>query len=224
MLKEFNLEFFKYIFEEKIYLNVVNLIYIIFKNLFFTKSSFLFGSNVGWNKNFFHIYDFTKTIVIFIWEMLTWFIYPLKLFSNLFSFLVEILTMFNQEGKKFIGYIERFLIYAVDLKIEYDDGFWEYLKSAVTCIFKLTVGGLVIYFFKDVQSFLLESFNKIGFLLFNIVLKILNIFIILLKILLVWMKVVIKVVEFILFIFFSFISEWSIEETKNNALVRINDN
>ncbi|MGE9276623.1 MAG: hypothetical protein ACQKHC_01865 [Candidatus Phytoplasma pruni] len=86
----FNLSVLKYL----ISFDFKALFYLLY-SIFFTKSSFLFGYEVGWNINFFNIFNFIKMIVIFIWEKLTTLIYPLKLFSSLFGFLIDILNFFK---------------------------------------------------------------------------------------------------------------------------------
>ncbi|MFT2804524.1 hypothetical protein ACMUE1_00355, partial [Candidatus Phytoplasma asteris] len=57
----FSFNFLKYLiffdFKDFFYL-----LYSIFYSIFFTKSSFLFGFNVGWNINFINIYNVIKTI------------------------------------------------------------------------------------------------------------------------------------------------------------------
>ncbi|BAD04615.1 hypothetical protein PAM_530 [Onion yellows phytoplasma OY-M] len=101
----FSFNFLKYLisfdFKDFFYL-----LYSIFYSIFFTKSSFLFGFNVGWNINFINIYNVIKTIFIFMWEQLTTLIYPLKLFSSLFDFLMQILKIFIDVFGSIIGYIK----------------------------------------------------------------------------------------------------------------------
>ncbi|MGE9276348.1 MAG: hypothetical protein ACQKHC_00380 [Candidatus Phytoplasma pruni] len=78
-----------------------------------------------------------------------------------------------------------------------DEGLWEKLKEICKIIFVITVGGSAIYFFKEMQTFLLNSFIKIGDLLFKIVLRILDIMVIVLNIWLLLLKKVIMVLGFV---------------------------
>ncbi|ABC65283.1 conserved hypothetical protein [Aster yellows witches'-broom phytoplasma AYWB] len=58
---------------------------------------------------------------------------------------------------------------------------WGKIKEIAKMIFNVAVGGSVIYFLKEINNFLLNSFIKIGDLLFKIVLRILDIISIFLK-------------------------------------------
>ncbi|MGE9276674.1 MAG: hypothetical protein ACQKHC_02140 [Candidatus Phytoplasma pruni] len=161
----FNLSVLKYL----ISFDFKALFYLLY-SIFFTKSSFLFGYEVGWNINFFNIFNFIKMIVIFIWEKLTTLIYPLKLFSSLFGFLIDILNFFKDIFSSLISFIKSNVSSLTGQKLmKPDEGLWEKLKEICKIIFAITVGGSAIYFFKEMQTFLLNSFIKIGDLLFKIV-------------------------------------------------------
>ncbi|MGE9276351.1 MAG: hypothetical protein ACQKHC_00395 [Candidatus Phytoplasma pruni] len=175
----FDLSFLKYLLVIFNFKALFYLLYNFFYNIFFTKSSFLFGYEVGWNINFFNIFNFIKMIVIFIWEKLTTLIYPLKLFSSLFGFLIDILNFFKDIFSSLISFIKSNVSSLTGQKLmKPDEGLWEKLKEICKIIFAITVGGSAIYFFKEMQTFLLNSFIKIGDLLFKIVLRILDIMVI----------------------------------------------
>ncbi|MGE9276477.1 MAG: hypothetical protein ACQKHC_03495 [Candidatus Phytoplasma pruni] len=189
----FNLSVLKYL----ISFDFKALFYLLY-SIFFTKSSFLFGYEVGWNINFFNIFNFIKMIVIFIWEKLTTLIYPLKLFSSLFGFLIDILNFFKDIFSSLISFIKSNVSSLTGQKLmKPDEGLWEKLKEICKIIFAITVGGSAIYFFKEMQTFLLNSFIKIGDLLFKIVLRILDIMVIILNIWLLLFKKVIIILGFI---------------------------
>ncbi|ABC65279.1 conserved hypothetical protein [Aster yellows witches'-broom phytoplasma AYWB] len=210
----FSFNFLKYLisfdFKDFFYL-----LYDLFYNIFLTKSSFLFGFNVGWNINFINIYNIIKTIFIFIWEQLTTLIYPLKLFSSLFDFLMQILKIFIDVFGSIIGYIKSSITSLTGQKLmDPSESTWEKLKEIAKMIFTVTVGGSVIYFFKEVNSFLLNSFIKIGDLLFKIILRILDIISIVLKFFLFLFKKVIIILSFILSFFINFLYLWVFENAK----------
>ncbi|WP_341833471.1 hypothetical protein [Candidatus Phytoplasma asteris] len=210
----FNFNFLKYLisfdFKDFFYL-----LYDLFYNIFLTKSSFLFGFNVGWNINFINIYNIIKTIFIFIWEHLTTLIYPLKLFSSLFNFLMQILKIFIDVFGSIIGYIKSSITSLTGQKLmDPSESTWEKLKEIAKMIFTVTVGGSVIYFFKEVNSFLLNSFIKIGDLLFKIILRILDIISIVLKLFLFLFKKVIIILSFVLSFFINFLYLWVFENAK----------
>ncbi|KOR75233.1 hypothetical protein CPX_001807 [Candidatus Phytoplasma pruni] len=193
----FNLSVLKYLisFDFKA---LFYLLYSIFYSIFLTKSSFLFGYEVGWNINFFNIFNFIKMIVIFIWEKLTILIYPLKLFNSLFGFLIDILNFFKDIFSSLFNFIKSNISSLTAQKLmNPDEGLWEKLKEICKIIFTVTVGGSVIYFFKEMQTFLLNSFIKIGDLLFKIVLRILDIMVIVLNIWLLLLKKIIIILGFI---------------------------
>ncbi|MGE9276330.1 MAG: hypothetical protein ACQKHC_00290 [Candidatus Phytoplasma pruni] len=197
----FNLSVLKYL----ISFDFKALFYLLY-SIFFTKSSFLFGYEVGWNINFFNIFNFIKMIVIFIWEKLTTLIYPLKLFSSLFGFLIDILNFFKDIFSSLISFIKSNVSSLTGQKLmKPDEGLWEKLKEICKIIFAITVGGSAIYFFKEMQTFLLNSFIKIGDLLFKIVLRILDIMVIILNIWLLLFKKVIIILGFIFSFLMSFI-------------------
>ncbi|WEK82594.1 MAG: hypothetical protein PR2021_5290 [Candidatus Phytoplasma pruni] len=106
----FNLSFVKYLLVSFNFKALFYLLYNFFYSIFFTKSSFLFGFNVGWNINFLNIFNFIKMIVIFIWEKLTTLIYPLKLFSFLFDFLIEGIKIFISINKKLLELLQHFFL------------------------------------------------------------------------------------------------------------------
>lgn len=189
----FSFNFIKYSISFSFFKDIFYFIYIIFRNIFFTKSSFLFRLNVGWNQNFLIIYHIIKTIFIFVWEQLTSLIYVLKLFSSLFHFLIKILEVFKDIFNKFIGYVKT----ATNMLIGDVGSF----KKAIMVVFSI----LFISFVRQVQSFFLESFIKIGDLLFKIVLRILDIIFIVLKIWLLLLKKVIIMLSFVLSFLMNFI-------------------
>ncbi|GLH60504.1 hypothetical protein PAWBP_2420 [Paulownia witches'-broom phytoplasma] len=175
----------------------------------------MFGFTVGWDNNFLIFFNIIKTVIVFIWEKLIFLIYPLKLFSSLFNFLMQILKIFIDVFGSIIGYIKSSMSFLVGQKpLEPDDGFWETLKEIAKMIFTFTVGGVVIYFFKEIQSFLLNSFIKIGDLLFKIVLRILDIILIVLKFFLFLFKKVIIILSFVLSFFINFLYLWVFENAK----------
>ncbi|WP_414757042.1 hypothetical protein [Candidatus Phytoplasma asteris] len=191
------------------------LLYSIFYSIFFTKSSFLFGFNVGWNINFINIYNVIKTIFIFMWEQLTTLIYPLKLFSSLFDFLMQILKIFIDVFGSIIGYIKSSITSLTGQKLmDPSESIWEKLKEIAKLIFSVAVGGSVIYFLKEINNFLLNSFIKIGDLLFKIVLRILDIISIVLKFFLFLFKKVIIILSFVLSFFINFLYLWVFENAK----------
>ncbi|MBP5836055.1 hypothetical protein [Candidatus Phytoplasma meliae] len=200
------------------------LLYDLFYNIFLTKSSFLFNYEVGWNKNFIIIFNFTKMIFIFIWEQLTTLIYPLKLFSSLFNFLIDILLIFKEVFVKIKDFISMFVTEIFSYKkFDADNSWWEKLVEVVKLIFSVTIGGLVIYFMKEIQAFILAAFSKIGDLLFKIVLRILDIFVIVLKIWLLLLKNVIIILSFVLSFLINIIYLYVFDDNKNNALIIFNN-
>ncbi|WEX19640.1 MAG: hypothetical protein QS2022_5040 [Candidatus Phytoplasma asteris] len=210
----FSFNFLKYLisfdFKDFFYL-----LYSIFYSIFFTKSSFLFGFNVGWNINFINIYNVIKTIFIFMWEQLTTLIYPLKLFSSLFDFLMQILKIFIDVFGSIIGYIKSSITSLTGQKLmDPSESMWEKIKEIAKLIFSVAVGGSVIYFLKEINNFLLNSFIKIGDLLFKIVLRILDIISIVLKFFLFLFKKVIIILSFILSFFINFLYLWVFENAK----------
>ncbi|WEX19844.1 MAG: hypothetical protein QS2022_6140 [Candidatus Phytoplasma asteris] len=210
----FSFNFLKYLisfdFKDFFYL-----LYSIFYSIFFTKSSFLFGFNVGWNINFINIYNVIKTIFIFMWEQLTTLIYPLKLFSSLFDFLMQILKIFIDVFGSIIGYIKSSITsLTVQKLMDPSESIWEKLKEIAKLIFSVAVGGSVIYFLKEINNFLLNSFIKIGDLLFKIVLRILDIISIVLKFFLFLFKKVIIILSFFLSFFINFLYLWVFENAK----------
>jgi len=75
-----------------------------FYNCFLTKEGFLYSKQVGWNFNFLNIFNFLKTIVIFIWEQLTKYIPFLEVFNWLYDFLktcLDYLKGMIEDLKKF---------------------------------------------------------------------------------------------------------------------------
>ncbi|WP_339332375.1 hypothetical protein [Paulownia witches'-broom phytoplasma] len=210
----FSFDFFKYLiffdFKDFFYL-----LYSIFYSIFFTKSSFLFDFNVGWNNNFLIIFNMIKTVIVFIWEKLIFLIYPLKLFSSLFNFLMQILKIFIDVFDIIIGYIKSSITSLTGQKLmDPSESMWEKLKEIAKIIFNVTVAGSVIYFLKEVNSFLLNSFIKIGDLLFKIVLRILDIISIVLKLFLFLFKKVIIILSFVLSFFINFLYLWVFENAK----------
>ncbi|BAD04398.1 hypothetical protein PAM_313 [Onion yellows phytoplasma OY-M] len=210
----FSFNFLKYLisfdFKDFFYL-----LYSIFYSIFFTKSSFLFGFNVGWNINFINIYNVIKTIFIFMWEQLTTLIYPLKLFSSLFDFLMQILKIFIDVFGSIIGYIKSSITSLTGQKLmDPSESMWEKIKEIAKLIFSVAVGGSVIYFLKEINNFLLNSFIKIGDLLFKIVLRILDIISIVLKSFLFLFKKVIIILSFVLSFFINFLYLWVFENAK----------
>ncbi|WP_341833459.1 hypothetical protein M33023_03490 [Candidatus Phytoplasma asteris] len=210
----FSFNFLKYLisfdFKDFFYL-----LYDLFYNIFLTKSSFLFGFNVGWNINFINIYNIIKTIFIFIWEQLKILIYPLKLFSSLFDFLMQILKIFIDVFGSIIGYIKSSITSLTGQKLmDPSESAWEKLKEIAKMIFSVAVGGSVIYFLKEIKNFVLNSFIKIGDLLFKIVLRILDIISIVLKLFLFLFKKVIIILSFILSFFINFLYLWVFENDK----------
>lgn len=210
----FSFNFLKYLisfdFKDFFYL-----LYSIFYSIFFTKSSFLFGFNVGWNINFINIYNVIKTIFIFMWEQLTTLIYPLKLFSSLFDFLMQILKIFIDVFGSIIGYIKSSITSLTGQKLmDPSESMWEKIKEIAKLIFSVAVGGSVIYFLKEINNFLLNSFIKIGDLLFKIVLRILDIISIVLKFFLFLFKKVIIILSFVLSFFINFLYLWVFENAK----------
>ncbi|WP_225904301.1 hypothetical protein [Paulownia witches'-broom phytoplasma] len=210
----FSFNFLKYLisfdFKDFFYL-----LYSIFYSIFFTKLSFLFGFNVGWNNNFLIIFNMIKKAIVFIWEQLTTLIYPLKLFSSLFDFLMQILKIFIDVFGSIIGYIKSSITSLTGQKLmDPSESMWEKLKEIAKIIFNVTVVGSVIYFLKEVNSFLLNSFIKIGDLLFKIVLRILDIISIVLKLFLFLFKKVIIILSFVLSFFINFLYLWVFENAK----------
>ncbi|TKA88202.1 MAG: hypothetical protein QS2022_1820 [Candidatus Phytoplasma asteris] len=210
----FSFNFLKYLisfdFKDFFYL-----LYSIFYSIFFTKSSFLFGFNVGWNINFINIYNVIKTIFIFMWEQLTTLIYPLKLFSSLFDFLMQILKIFIDVFGSIIGYIKSSITSLTGQKLmDPSESMWEKIKEIAKLIFSVAVGGSVIYFLKEINNFLLNSFIKIGDLLFKIVLRILDIISIVLKYFFFLFKKVIIILSFFLSFFINFLYLWVFENAK----------
>ncbi|BAD04438.1 hypothetical protein PAM_353 [Onion yellows phytoplasma OY-M] len=210
----FSFNFLKYLisfdFKDFFYL-----LYSIFYSIFFTKSSFLFGFNVGWNINFINIYNIIKTIFVFIWEQLIILIYPLKLFSSLFDFLMQILKIFIDVFGSIIGYIKSSITNLTGQKLmDPSESMWEKIKEIAKLIFSVAVGGSVIYFLKEINNFLLNSFIKIGDLLFKIILRILDIISIVLKFFLFLFKKVIIILSFILSFFINFLYLWVFENAK----------
>ena len=88
------------------------------------------------------------------------------------------------------------------------------IKAIAKMIFSVAVGGSVIYFLKEINNFLLNSFIKIGDLLFKIVLRILDIILIILKFFLFLFKKVIIILSFVLSFFINFLYLWSFENDK----------
>ncbi|GLH61022.1 hypothetical protein PAWBP_7600 [Paulownia witches'-broom phytoplasma] len=156
-----------------------------------------------------------KKAIVFIWEQLTTLIYPLKLFSSLFVFLMQILKIFIDVFGSIIGYIKSSITSLTGQKlIDPSESMWEKLKEIAKIIFNVTVAGSVIYFLKEVNSFLLNSFIKIGDLLFKIVLRILDIISIVLKFFLFLFKKVIIILSFVLSFFINFLYLWVFENAK----------
>ncbi len=212
----FNLSVLKYLL---VIFNFKSLFYLFYNfcySVFFTKTAFFFGYEVGWNINFLNVFNFIKMIFIFIWEKLIFLIYPLKLFSSLFSFLIDILNFFKDIFSSIIGYIKSNVSSLTGQKLmNPEEGLWEKLKEICKIIFTVTVGGSVIYFFKEMQTFLLNSFIKIGDLLFKIVLRILDIMAIFLKIWLLLLKKVIMILGFIFSFLMNVICLWVYEARIN---------
>ncbi|MGL9688031.1 MAG: hypothetical protein ACQBVK_04740 [Candidatus Phytoplasma sp. TWB_XP] len=97
-------------------------------------------------------------------------------------------------------YIQKFYNYVLVQDVPNpDNNFWDKVIEVVKTIFKFTIGGVVIYFFKEIQNFLLGSFIKIGNLLFIIVLKILDIILFLSKLFYFIFKNVIIMLSFVFF-------------------------
>ncbi|GLH60851.1 hypothetical protein [Paulownia witches'-broom phytoplasma] len=155
-----------------------------------------------------------KKAIVFIWEQLTTLIYPLKLFSSLFDFLMQILKIFIDVFGSIIGYIKSSITSLTGQKLMDPESMWEKLKEIAKIIFSVAVCGSVIYFFKEVNSFLLNSFIKIGDLLFKIVLRILDIISIVLKLFLFLFKKVIIILSFFLSFFINFLYLWVFENAK----------
>jgi hypothetical protein len=93
-----NIDLFNYLFS----FNFASLKYLfyfikdLFYNCFLTKEGFLYSKQVGWNFNFLNMFNFLKTIVIFIWEQLTKYIPFLEVFEWLFVFLKICLDYFKK--------------------------------------------------------------------------------------------------------------------------------
>ncbi|BAD04614.1 hypothetical protein PAM_529 [Onion yellows phytoplasma OY-M] len=94
------------------------------------------------------------------------------------------------------------------------ESMWEKIKEIAKLIFSVAVGGSVIYFLKEINNFLLNSFIKIGDLLFKIVLRILDIISIVLKFFLFLFKKVIIILSFFLSFFINFLYLWVFENAK----------
>ncbi|GLH60969.1 hypothetical protein PAWBP_7070 [Paulownia witches'-broom phytoplasma] len=156
-----------------------------------------------------------KKAIVFIWEKLIFLIYPLKLFSSLFDFLMQILKIFIDVFGSIIGYIKSSITSLTGQKLmDPSESMWEKLKEIAKIIFNVTVAGSVIYFLKEVNSFLLNSFIKIGDLLFKIVLRILDIISIVLNLFLFLFKKVIIILSFFLTFFINFLYLWVFENAK----------
>ncbi|WP_249402817.1 hypothetical protein, partial [Hydrangea phyllody phytoplasma] len=146
---------------------------------------------------------------VFIWEQLTFLIYPLKLFSYLFDFLIQILNIFLDIVNSIIGYITYAKSFLTDIKqISVSESLWDKIVEIVKVIFTVTVGSTVIYYLKEVTSFLLNAFTKIADLLFKNVLKIMNIIEIILKYFLFLLQKVIIILGFFLSFFINLQYLW----------------
>ncbi|WP_225904428.1 hypothetical protein [Paulownia witches'-broom phytoplasma] len=128
---------------------------------------------------------------------------------------MQILKIFIDVFGSIIGYIKSSISFLTGQKLmDPSESMWEKLKEIAKMIFTFTVGGVVIYFFKEIQSFLLNSFIKIGDLLFKIVLRILDIILIVLKFFLFLFKKVIIILSFVLLFFINFLYLWVFENAK----------
>ncbi|WP_458441788.1 hypothetical protein [Candidatus Phytoplasma solani] len=202
----FNFNFLAYLFSFEYLKYFYNFFYYLFYSIFFTKSSFLFGFNVGWNNNFLIIFNMIKTVIVFIWEQLTILIYPLKFLSSLYRFLIDILKVFVDVFDSIIGYIKSSIKSLTGHTLmDPNESMWEKLKEIAKIIFSVTVGGSVIYFLKEINNFLLNSFIKIGDLLLKIFLRIIDIILIVLKIWYLLLKNVIIMLRFVLFFWYFFV-------------------
>ncbi|WP_341833717.1 hypothetical protein M33023_02100 [Candidatus Phytoplasma asteris] len=101
----------------------------------------------------------------------------------MFNFLMQILKIFIDVFYPIIGlYFKSSITSLTGQKLmDPSQSMWEKIKEIVKMIFNVAVGGSVIYFLKEINNFLLNSFIKIGDLLFKIVLRILDIISIFLK-------------------------------------------
>ncbi|WP_342386691.1 hypothetical protein [Candidatus Phytoplasma asteris] len=133
----------------------------------------------------------------------------------MFDFLMQILKIFIDVFGSIIGYIKSSITSLTGQKLmDPSESMWEKIKEIAKLIFSVAVGGSVIYFFKEVNSFLLNSFIKIGDLLFKIILRILDIISIVLKFFLFLFKKVIIILSFILSFFINFLYLWVFENAK----------
>ncbi len=113
-MRVFNIDCWNYLFSFN-FASIKYLYYFIkdsFYNLFLTKQGFLFSKEVGWNFNFLNIFNFLKTIVIFIWEQLTKYIPFLEVFNWLYVFLkacLDILKGIIKELEEFFKTIPEIL-------------------------------------------------------------------------------------------------------------------
>ncbi|MFT2804573.1 hypothetical protein ACMUE1_00645, partial [Candidatus Phytoplasma asteris] len=154
-----------------------------------------------------------------------------KLFSSLFDFLMQILKIFIDVFGSIIGYIKSSITSLTGQKLmDPSESMWEKLKEIAKLIFSVAVGGSVIYFLKEINNFLLNSFIKIGDLLFKIVLRILDIISIVLKFFFFLFKKVIIILSFFLSFFINFLYFGSViyflKEINNfllNSFIKIGD-
>ncbi|WEK82144.1 MAG: hypothetical protein PR2021_0700 [Candidatus Phytoplasma pruni] len=218
----FNLFFVKYLLVSFNFKALFYLLYNFFYSIFFTKSSFLFGFNVGWNINFLNIFNFIKMIVIFIWEKLTTLIYPLKLFSSLFGFLIEGLKVFISINDKLLELLKNFSnLLEVVTKLTLTSLAAVVSTAGLTKIFSALVSAIPVVgtsvkaFFDELSektylmlSYTVNIFSKIVSFIFNIfvlvinglfkiVLRILDIMVIVLNIWLLLLKKVIMILGFV---------------------------
>ncbi|MGL9687742.1 MAG: hypothetical protein ACQBVK_03075, partial [Candidatus Phytoplasma sp. TWB_XP] len=120
----------------------------------------------------------------------------------MFDFLIQILKIFIDVFDNIIGYIKSSISSLTGQKLmDPSESMWEKLKEIAKIIFSVTVSSSVIYYLKEVNSLLLNSFIKIGDLLFKIILRILDIIEIVLKYFLFLFKKVIIILSFFLSFF-----------------------
>ncbi|GLH61339.1 hypothetical protein RHYP_2850 [Rhus yellows phytoplasma] len=133
----------------------------------------------------------------------------MKLFSYLFDFLIQILNIFLDIVNSIIGYITYAKSFLTDIKqISVSESLWDKIVEIVKVVFTVTVGSTVIYYLKEVTSFLLNAFTKIADLLFKNVLKIMNIIEIILKYFLFLLQKVIIILGFFLSFFINLQYLW----------------
>lgn len=90
-----NIIHLKYLFSFSYLKAFGSFFYVLFHHIFLTQSSLLFGFNVGWDKNFLIVFNFIKTILVFLWNKLIFFLPFLQLLEFFFNAFLRFFDIFK---------------------------------------------------------------------------------------------------------------------------------